>query len=80
MRTIALAHDLSSHYPFLINFSRLLLGLEVSFNRKLNSSLQAMYNGIWEAYVRNIPVFLKSLSVTHLDFLRESYAIVSLIC
>ena len=37
MGTIALAHDLSSRHPFLINFrySKLLLGAEVSFKRKL---------------------------------------------
>ena len=35
MGTIALAHDLSSRHPFLINFSKLLLGPEVSFNRKI---------------------------------------------
>ena len=43
MGTIALAHDLSSRHPFLINFSKLLLGPEVSFNRKLNCILQAVY-------------------------------------
>ena len=59
MGTIALAHDLSSRHPFLINFSKLLLGPEVSFNRKLNINciLQALYNGR-EAEVRNIPVFV----------------------
>ena len=68
MGTIALAHDLSSRHPLLINFSRLLLGPEVSFNRKLNCILQAVYNGR-EAELRNIPVFfLKSFSVTHLVF------------
>ena len=70
MGTIALAHDLCSRHPFLINFSKLLLGPEVSFNRKLNCILQAVYNGR-EAEVRNIPVFfffLKSFSVTHLEF------------
>ena len=67
MGTIALTYDLSSCYPFLINFSKLLLDPEVSFNRKLNRGLQAVYNGR-EADVRNIPVFLKSLLVTHLDF------------
>ena len=56
MGTIALAHDLSSRHPFLINFSKLLLGPEVSFNPKLNCSLQAVYNGR-EADVTNIPVF-----------------------
>ena len=56
MRTIALIHDLSSRHPFLINFSKLLLGPEVSFNRKLNCGLQAVYNGR-EAQLRNIPVF-----------------------
>ena len=54
--TTALAHDLSSRHPFLINFSKLLLGPEVSFNRKLNCGLQAVYNGR-EAELRNIPVF-----------------------
>ena len=44
MGTIALAHDQSSRHPFLINFSKLLLGPEVSYNRKLNCSLQAVYN------------------------------------
>ena len=58
MGTIALAHDLSSRHPFLINFSKLLLGPEVSFNRKLNCGLQAVYNGR-EAELRNIPVFFK---------------------
>ena len=45
MGTIALAHDLSSRHPFLINFryGELLLGAEVSFNRKLNCILQAVY-------------------------------------
>ena len=56
MGTIALAHDLSSRHLFLINFSKLLLGAEVSFNRKLNCSLQAVYNGK-EVDVTNIPVF-----------------------
>ena len=72
MGTIALAHDLSSRHPFLINFSKLLLGPEVSFNRKLNCILQVVYNGR-EAEVRNIPVFffLKTFSVTHLDFCRD---------
>ena len=69
--TTALAHDLSSRHPFLINFSKLLLGPEVSFNRKLNCGLQAVYNGR-EAELRNIPVFFfKSFSVTHLDFCRD---------
>ena len=68
MGTIALAHDLSSRHPFLINFSKLLLGPEVSYNRKLNCSLQAVYNRR-EAEVGNIPVFFfKSFSMTHLDF------------
>ena len=67
MGTIALAHDLFSRHPFLINFSKLLLGSQVSLNGKLNCSLQAVYNGR-EADVRNIPVFLKSLSVTHFNF------------
>ena len=58
MAAIALAHDLSSRHSFLINFSKLLLGLEVSFNRKLNCSLQAVYNGR-EADVTNIPVLLR---------------------
>ena len=57
MGTIALAQDLSSRHPFLINFSKLLLGPEVSFNRKLNCILQAVYNGR-EAEVRNITEFL----------------------
>ena len=70
MGMIPLAHDLSSRHLFLINFSKLLLGAEVSFNRKLNWSLQAVNNGI-EADVTNIPVFFKSLSVTHLDFCGE---------
>ena len=71
MGTIALAHDLCSRHPFLINFSKLLLGPEVSFNRKLNYILQAVYNGR-EAEVRNIPAFfLKSFSVTHLDFCED---------
>ena len=39
METIALTHDLFSCYPFLINFSKLLLDPEVSFNRKLNRGL-----------------------------------------
>ena len=58
MGTIALAHDLSSPHPFLINFSKLLFSPEVSFNRKLNCSLQAVYNGR-EADVTNNPVFLR---------------------
>ena len=58
MGTIALAHDLSSRHPFLFNFSKLLLGPEVSFNRKLNCRLQAVYSRR-EAEVRNIPVFLR---------------------
>ena len=58
MGTIALAHDLSSRHPFLINFSKLLLGPEVSFDPKLNCSLQAVCNGR-EADVTNIPVFLR---------------------
>ena len=44
MGTIALAYTtcpLVIH--FLINFSKLLLGPEVSFNRKLNCILQAVY-------------------------------------
>ena len=56
-------HDLSSCHPFLINFSKLLLGPEVSFNRKLNCILQAVYNGR-EAEVRNIPVFSFFLRVS----------------
>ena len=75
MGTIALAHDLSSRHPFLINFSKLLLGPEVSFNRKLNCGLQAVYNGR-EAELRNIPEFLSDPPW----FLRGSYVIVSLIC
>ena len=58
MGTITLAHDLSYRHPFLINFSKLLLGPQVSFNGKLNCSLQAVYNGR-EADVRNIPCFFK---------------------
>ena len=57
MGTIALAHDLCSRHPFLINFSKLLLGPEVSIYRELNCGLQAVYNGR-EAELRNIPEFL----------------------
>ena len=56
MGTIALAHDLSSRHPFLINFRKLLLGPEASFNRKLNCGLQAVYDGR-AAELRNIPFF-----------------------
>ena len=34
---------LASRHPLLINFSKLLLGPEVFFNRKLNCILQAVY-------------------------------------
>ena len=70
MGMIPLAHDLSSRHLFLINFSKLLLGAEVSFNRKLNWSLQAVNNGI-EADVTNIPVFLRVYQWPTLIFARN---------
>ena len=57
-------HDLSSCHPFLINFSKLLVGPEVSFNRKLNCILQAgnIYENISQTVVRGNVIFFVCLA------------------